>query len=127
MHLGRTCEFRGLEPNPNPFVGFGLVEAEGTRLALSSHMLRQPLWVDGAPQAVPTLKPYYEAQGFSKRRYKVFWHEGGPMTPPLMRGGNQCRERPCGFLRIALLARYLPLTTLATSPRISSVSSRWPG
>jgi hypothetical protein len=49
MNLWRTYEFRGLVPNPNPFVDFGLVEEERTRLALSSQMLHQPLWVDGAP------------------------------------------------------------------------------
>jgi hypothetical protein len=69
--LAHASEFRRLEPNHNPLVDFGLVEEEETRLALSSHMLHQPLWVNGAPQAVPTLKPYFEAQGFSKRRYKV--------------------------------------------------------
>jgi len=64
-------------PSHNPFVDSGLVEEEGTRLGLSGHMLCQPLWVDGAPQVMPTPHRSYEAQGFSKRRYKVLWHEGG--------------------------------------------------
>ena len=73
-------------PNHNPFVDFGLVEEEGTRLALSSHMLRQPLWVNGAPQVMPTFKRYYEAQGFSKRRSKVLWHGGRPVDTPFDEG-----------------------------------------
>ena len=39
MNLWRTFEFRGRDPNDNPFVDFGFVEVEEERLALSSHML----------------------------------------------------------------------------------------
>ena len=63
MNLWRTFEFRGRDPNDNPFVDFGFVEVKEGRLALSSHMLREPLWVDGAPQVMPTFKRYYETQG----------------------------------------------------------------
>jgi hypothetical protein len=77
MHLWRTYEFPGLGPTHDPFVDFGSVEEEGTRLALSNHVLRHPLRVDGAPQVMPTFKRYDEAQGISKRRYKVLWHGGG--------------------------------------------------
>ena len=48
MTLWRTYEFRGRDPNDNPFVDFGFVEVKATGLALTSHMLRQPLGVDGA-------------------------------------------------------------------------------
>ena len=82
MHLWRTFEFRGRDLNGNPFVDFGFVEVEEQRLALTSHMLQQPLWVDSAPHVLPTFKRYYEAQGFSKLRYKVLWQEGGPVDVP---------------------------------------------
>jgi hypothetical protein len=39
MKLWRTYESRGLVPNHYPCVDFGLVDEEGTRLALSSHRL----------------------------------------------------------------------------------------
>jgi hypothetical protein len=86
LNLWRAYEFRGLDPNHNPFVDFGFVEKEGARLALSSHMLHQPLWVDSAPHVVPTFKRYYEAQGFSNLRYKVLWQEGGPVDTPFNEG-----------------------------------------
>jgi hypothetical protein len=86
MTLWRALEFRGRDPNDNPFVDFAFVEARGGRLALSSHMLREPLWVDEAPQVVPTFKRYYEAQGFSKLRCKVLWQDGGPVDAPFDEG-----------------------------------------
>jgi TonB family protein len=86
LNLWRAYEFRGLDPNHNPFVDFGFVEKEGARLALSSHMLHQPLWVDSAPHVVPTFKRYYEAQGFSNLRYKVLWQEEGPVDTPFNEG-----------------------------------------
>ena len=86
MHLWRTIEIRGRDPNLNPFVDFGFVEIDGDRLALSSHMLHGPLWVDSEPQAMLTFKRYYEAQGFSMLRYKVLWREGGPVDTPFDEG-----------------------------------------
>ncbi len=86
MTLWRTFEVRGRDPNDNPFVDFGFIEVEGERLALSSHMLREPLRVDGEPQVMPTFKRYYEAQGFSKLRYKVLRNEGGPVDTPFGEG-----------------------------------------
>jgi len=82
MHLWRTFEFRGRDLNGNPFVDFGFVEVKEQRLALTSHMLHQPLWVDGTPDVVPTFKRYYEAQGVSKLRCKVLWQEGGTVDVP---------------------------------------------
>jgi hypothetical protein len=86
MNLWRRFEFRGRDPNHNPFVDFGFVEIDGDRLALSSHMLREPLWVDSEPQAMLAFKRYYEAQGFSELRYKVLWREGGPVDAPFDEG-----------------------------------------
>lgn len=89
MNVWRTYEVRGRDPNDNPFVDFGFVEVKEERLALSSHMLRQPLWVDSASQVVPTYKFYYEAQGFSKLRYKILWQEGGPVDTPVDEGWEE--------------------------------------
>jgi hypothetical protein len=86
MPLWRTFEFRGRDPNNNPFVDFGFVEVEGARLALSSHMLQEPLIVDSESQVASTFKRYYEAQGFSNLRYKVLWREGAPVDAPFEEG-----------------------------------------
>ena len=86
MTLWRTFEFRGRDPNDNPFVDFGFVEVEGERLALSSHMLRDSLWVDNEPSVIPTFKRYYVGQGFSRLRYKVLWQEGSPVATPFAEG-----------------------------------------
>ena len=86
MHIWRRFEFRGRDPNRNPFVDFGFVEAKNERLALSSHMLRDPLWVDSEALVIPTFKRYYEAKGFSNLRYKVLWNEGRPVDVPFDEG-----------------------------------------
>jgi hypothetical protein len=86
MNPWRTFEFRGRDPNDNPFVDVGFVEVKGERLALSSHMLREPLWADSEQRVMPTFKRYYEAQGFSKLRYKVLWREGAPVDAPFDEG-----------------------------------------
>jgi len=86
MPLWRTFEFRGRDPHNNPFVDFGFVAVEGARLALSSHLLREPLLVDSESQVMSTFKRYYEAQGFSKLRYKVLWREGAPVDAPFEEG-----------------------------------------
>jgi hypothetical protein len=86
MQLWRSIEFRGRDRNGNPFVDFGFVALEGQRLALTSHMLRQPLWVDDPEQVLPMFKNYYEAAGFSKLRYKILWQEGGPVDAPFAEG-----------------------------------------
>ena len=86
MVLWRTFEFRGRDPNDNPFVDFGFVEAGEKGLALSSHLLREPLRVANAPQVIPAFKGYYEAQGFSKLRYKVLWEDGEPVDTPFDAG-----------------------------------------
>jgi hypothetical protein len=89
MKIWRKFEFRGVDPNDNPFVDFGFVEVREARLALSSHMLRQPLWVDSVAQVIPTFKRYYEAQGFSNLRYKVLWKEDGPIDVPFDEGWQE--------------------------------------
>jgi hypothetical protein len=89
MTIWRKFEFRGRDPNQNPFVDFGFVESEEGRWALSSHMLREPLWVGCEKHVIPTFKRYYEAQGFSQLRYKVLWREGGPVDPPLVEGWEE--------------------------------------
>jgi hypothetical protein len=86
MPLWRTFEFRGRDRNRNPFVDFGFVEVEEQRLALTSHLLQQPLWVDAAPAVLPAFKRYYEARGVSNLRYKVLWQEGGPVDTPFAEG-----------------------------------------
>jgi hypothetical protein len=86
MDLWRTFEFRGRDPNGNPFVDFGFVEVGEQGLALTSHMLRHPLWVDSAPDVLPTFKRYFEARGFSTLRYKVLWQDGGPGDVPFAEG-----------------------------------------
>jgi hypothetical protein len=48
MGLWRTFECRGRDPNDNPFGDFGFAEVAGEHLALSRHVLREPLWVDSA-------------------------------------------------------------------------------
>jgi hypothetical protein len=89
MNMWRKLEFRGRDPNRNPFVDFGFVEVREARLALSSHMLHQPLWVDSVAQVIPTFKRYYEAQGFSNLRYKVLWKEDGPIDVPFDEGWQE--------------------------------------
>ena len=89
MNMWRKFEFRGRDPNCNPFVDFGFVEIRESRLALSSHMLREPLWVDSEPHVIVTFKRYYEAQGFSNLRYKVLWQEGAPIDTPFDEGWQE--------------------------------------
>jgi hypothetical protein len=89
MTIWRKFEFRGRDPNDNPFVDFGFVEVEDGRLALSSHMLREPLWVNHESRVIPTFKQYYEAKGFSKLRYKVLWQDGGPVDTPFEEGWEE--------------------------------------
>jgi hypothetical protein len=87
MNLWRTFEFRGRDPNDNPFVDFGFVEVKEDRLALTSHMLRKPLWVDSTPQVMPTFKRYYGARLLEAAIQGPLagW---GPVDAPLMRGGR---------------------------------------
>jgi hypothetical protein len=82
MNIWRKFEFRGRDPNHNPFVDFGFVEVGEARLALSSHMLHEPLWAASEVHVIPTFKRYYEAKGFSNLRYKVLWRDGGPVDVP---------------------------------------------
>lgn len=82
MTIWRKYEFRGRDANTNPFVDFGFVVSEGARLGLTSHLLRNPLWVDAAEQVIPTFRGYFEGQGCAKLRYKVLWEEGGPVDTP---------------------------------------------
>ena len=86
MSLWRAFEFRGRDANNNPFVDFGFVVIEGAHLALSSHLLREPLLVDSEWEVTSTFKRYYEAQGFAKLRYKVLWREGAPVDAPFEEG-----------------------------------------
>ena len=86
MTLWRTFEFRGRDPNDNPFVDFGFVEVEGGRLALSSHMLREPLWVDSEAAVLSCFQQYYEGRGFTHLRYKVLWDDNGPVDTPFEEG-----------------------------------------
>jgi hypothetical protein len=86
MNIWRKFEFRGRDANHNPFVDFGFVEVEGDRLALTSHMLRDPLWVAGEGDVIPAFKRYYEGEGFSDLRYKTLWAEEGPVDTPFEEG-----------------------------------------
>jgi len=89
MNIWRKFEFRGCDPNHNPFVDFGFVEVREERLALSSHMLREPLWVDSELYVISTFKRYYAEKGFSSLRYKVLWKEGGPVDVPFDEGWQE--------------------------------------
>ena len=89
MNMWRKFEFRGRDPNDNPFVDFGFVESKEARLVLSSHMLSVPLWADNEFQVIPTFKCYYEAQGFSNLRYKVLWQDGEPVDVPFDEGWRE--------------------------------------
>ena len=86
MQIWRKLEFRGRDANRNPFVDFAFIEVEGERWGLTSHMLREPLWVDSKDRIMPTFKRYYEGQGVSNLRYKVLWQEGGPVDTPFEEG-----------------------------------------
>jgi hypothetical protein len=85
----RSYEFRGRDRHGNPFVDFGFVEVKGARLALSSHMLREVLWVNCASCVIPTFKRYYEAQGISKLRCKVLRQDGRPVDLPFAEGWEE--------------------------------------
>jgi hypothetical protein len=82
MKIWRKFEFRGRDINSNPFVDFGFVEVDGGRLGLTSHLLREPLWVDGEDDVMPAFKRYYEGQGLSNLRCKILWEKGGPVDTP---------------------------------------------
>jgi hypothetical protein len=86
MPIWRKYEFRGRDPNDNPFVDFGFAEIEFGRLALSSHMLREPLWVEDEADVLPCFQRYYEARGFTRLRYKVLWDGNGPVDTPFEEG-----------------------------------------
>jgi len=86
MDLWRKFEFRGRDPQHNPFVDFAFVEIKGSQFGLTSHMLREPVWVEGEERVLPTLKQYYEGKGFSNLRYKVLWREDGPLDTPFEEG-----------------------------------------
>lgn len=86
MHIWQKFEFRGRDPNHNPFVDFGFVAVEGAQFALTSHMLREPLRVEGEDRVLPTFTEYYKGKGFSSLRYKVLWDEDGPVDTPFEEG-----------------------------------------
>jgi hypothetical protein len=86
MQIWRKFEFRGRDPHDNPFVDFGFVEVDEMRFGLTSHMLRQPLWVGSVHEVLPSFKRYYEARGFTNLRYKVLWDETGPVDTPFEAG-----------------------------------------
>jgi hypothetical protein len=86
MTIWRKLEFRGRDVNGNPFVDFGFVEIAGGQLILSSHLLREPLRVDGEDRVIPAFKHFYAEQGFSNLRYKVLWENGGPVDTPFHEG-----------------------------------------
>ena len=56
MKIWQKFEFRERDPNDNPFVDFGFVEVEGSRFALTSHMLREPLWAEDEDMVLPAFK-----------------------------------------------------------------------
>jgi hypothetical protein len=86
MTIWRKLEFRGRDVNGNPFVDFGFVEAAGGQLILTSHLLREPLRVDGEDCVVPAFKHFYAEQGCSNLRYKVLWEHGSPIDTPFDEG-----------------------------------------
>jgi hypothetical protein len=86
MLIWRKFEFRGRDVNGNPFVDFGFVEVAGEQLILTSHLLREPLRVDGEACVMPAFKHSYEGRGFSSLRYKILWQDGGPVDTPFHEG-----------------------------------------
>jgi hypothetical protein len=86
MKIWRKFEFRGRDLNDNPFLDFGFVESDSMRYALTSHMLREPLWVEAEPRVLPTFKEYLEGRGFKQLRYKVLWDDDGPVDTPFEDG-----------------------------------------
>jgi hypothetical protein len=86
MNIWRKFEFRGRDPQSNPFVDFGFVELEGSQFALTSHMLREPLRVDAEAGVLPAFQRYYESQGFTRLRHKVLWDGNGPVDAPFEEG-----------------------------------------
>jgi hypothetical protein len=86
MQTWRKLEFRGRDPQGNPFVDFGFIAEDGGRFALTSHMLRTPLWAEDASQVLPCFKHYYAERGFSQLRYKVLWDEHGPVDTAFEEG-----------------------------------------
>ncbi len=79
MTIWRKLESRGRDVNDNPFVDFGFVAIERAQLSLTSHLLRQALWVEAQDEGIPAFKGYYEGLGFSMLRYKILWDDGGPL------------------------------------------------
>ena len=96
MNIWRKFEFRGRDVNGHPFVDFGVVEIEGDRLALTSHILREPLWVDNEAVVLPRFSRYYEARGFTHLRYKVLWDENGPVDTAFEEGWAHLEKPPPG-------------------------------
>jgi hypothetical protein len=89
MKIWRKLEFRGRDVNCNPFVDFGFVEVAGEQLLLTSHLLREPLRVDGEERVIPAFKRFYAGRGFSNLRYKVLWENGGPVDTPFHEGWRE--------------------------------------
>lgn len=89
MNIWLKLEFRGRDPYHNPFVDFGFVEVKDGQLVVSSHLLRQPLWVDCEKRIIPTFRHYYEARGFSQLRYKVLWTAGAPVDTAVDEGWKE--------------------------------------
>jgi hypothetical protein len=84
--IWRKFEFRGRDPNRHPFLDFGFVGREGSQLTLTSHMLREPLQVEGAESVLPAFQQFYEGKGVSDLRYKVLWDDDGPVDTPFEEG-----------------------------------------
>lgn len=84
--IWRKLEFRGQDSNRNPFVDFGFVEREGSQFTLTSHMLCEPLQVEGAERVLAAFQQYYEGKGVSDLRYKVLWDDAGPVDTPFEEG-----------------------------------------
>jgi hypothetical protein len=86
MKIWRKLEFRGRDANGNPFVDFGFIEVAGEQLILTSHLLREPLRVNGEECVIPAFKHFYAGWGVSNLRYKVLWEKGGPVDTPFHEG-----------------------------------------
>lgn len=86
MKIWRKLEFRGRDVNGNPCVDFGFVEVDGEQLILTSHLLREPLRVEGEECVMSAFKHFYAGRGFSHLRYKVLWEDGSPLDTPFHEG-----------------------------------------
>jgi hypothetical protein len=86
MYIWRKLEFRGRDPQDNPCVDFGFIALDGDHFVLTSHLIRDPLWVNSAEAVLAEFQRVYQARGFTHLRYKILWAEGQPVDTAFEEG-----------------------------------------